>query len=84
MHQRGTSLLEVVLVVAILVSITIAFWSQSQGARAFGMQSAASQFDGALAYAHALASNSGNGATLVFDRRSSGDGTEAAGFVLTI
>lgn len=48
------------------------------------MRSAAAQFDAALAYARALAATSGNGATLVFDRRTAADGTALPGFKLTV
>lgn len=48
------------------------------------MRSAASQFDAALAYARAVAATSGNGATLVFDRRTAADGTALPGFKLTV
>lgn len=67
-----------------MVIAAIAFWSMSQGARSFGARSAADRFDAALAYARALAANSGNGATLVFDQRRSADGSALPGFVLTI
>jgi hypothetical protein len=48
------------------------------------MRSSVDQFDGALAYARALAANSGNGATMVFERRTASDWSDAPGFILTI
>lgn len=84
MRQRGTTLVELVIVAAIVAFAAIAFWGMSQGARAFGMRSATDTFDAALAYAQALAADSGNGATLVFEQRRSMDGSALPGFVLTI
>ncbi|HET9096710.1 MAG TPA: hypothetical protein VFN37_08615 [Candidatus Baltobacteraceae bacterium] len=84
MRQRGTSLIELVIVVAVTVLIAVALWALPQGARSFGMASAASQFDSAIAYAQALAANSGNGATIVFDQRLSEAGSPAGGFTLTV
>ena len=48
------------------------------------MRSATSQFDAALAYARALAATSGNGATLVFERRTGADGTVLRGFKMVV
>jgi type II secretory pathway pseudopilin PulG len=84
MRQRGTTLLEVVLAAAIALTIAAAFFSLARGSRALGMRSALSQFDAALAYARALAAASGNGATLVFQRRTSADGTALPGFKLIV
>jgi hypothetical protein len=84
MKQRGATLVELVIAAAIVVLITLATVRISQGARAYGTRSATSQFDAALAYAQALASTSGNGATLVFDRRLDGAGSAVPGFVLII
>lgn len=84
MSQRGNTLIEVVVVAAIVVVIAAAFQSLWQGARAFGTRSASAQVDAALSYARALSATSGNGATLVFDRRRSSDGTVLPGFVLTV
>lgn len=75
--QRGSTLLELVLAVAIMVLATVAFVSFAQGAHSYAARSAVQQFDAALAYAQSVAANSGNGATMVF--APSGDG-----FVLTI
>ena len=82
MRDRGYTLVEVVIVVAILALIAAASWSLYQGGRAFGTRSAAAQFDAALAYAQALAANSGNGATMVFAQLRSTDGSAEPGFVL--
>jgi hypothetical protein len=83
-RQRGTTLLEVALAAAIALTIAAAFFSLAGGSRVFGMRSALSQFDAALAYARELAATSGNGATLVFEHRTSADGTALSGFKLTI
>ncbi len=48
------------------------------------MRSAATQFDAAIAYAQSLAATSGNGATLVFDRRTGADGAVLPGFTMTV
>jgi type II secretory pathway pseudopilin PulG len=83
-RQRGSTLVELLVAAAIAVLIAAAFWSLSQGARAFGVRSATTQFDAALAYAQTLAANSGNGATMVFERRVSADRSTVPGFVLTV
>lgn len=66
MRQRGFTLIEVVIVVAIV--ITIATFAFAAGPRrgSFGTRSALTQLDAALAYAKGLAATSGNGATLLF------------------
>lgn len=79
MGQRGTSLIELVIATAIMAVVAVAAVALCQGVRAFGKRSAAVQFDAVLAYAQALASTSGNGATLVFEKR-----PEDTGFVLTV
>lgn len=84
MSQRGTTLLEIVIVAAIGVLIAASFFTWPRGARTFAASSGAAQFDAALAYAKALAANSGNGATLVFGKRIAGDGAVLGGFTLTI
>ena len=71
------TIVELVVAVAIMVLVTVAFVSFAQGARSYAGQSGVQQFDAALAYAQSVAANSGNGATLVF--APSGDG-----FVLTV
>lgn len=83
-RQRGTGLIELVIAAAIAVLIAAAFWALPQGARSFGAASAASQFDSAIAYAQALAATSGNGATIVFDRRLPEAGSPLGGFTLTV
>jgi type II secretory pathway pseudopilin PulG len=82
--QRGTTLVELLVASAIAVLAAVAFFSLSQGARAFSMRSATAQFDAALSYAQALASTSGNGATMVFARRLGPDGAPMPGFVLAL
>jgi hypothetical protein len=84
MRQRGTTLLEVVLAAAIGLLIAAVFVNLAEGSHAAGMRSALSQFDAALAYAKALAATSGNGATLVFERRIAAGGTALHGFKLTV
>lgn len=74
MRERGTTLLEVVIVLAIAVLLAAAGLALAKGSRPFAMRSAVSQFDGTLAYARALAADSGNGATLVFRPGSAGSG----------
>ncbi len=79
MRERGVTLVEVVIVTAIIVLIAATSLGLSQGARTYGMRSATGQFDAALGYAQALAASSGNGATLKFTAPASGPG-----FVLTV
>ncbi len=84
MGQRGSTLIELILAAAISILIAAVFFTLAQGSRAFAMRSASAQFDAALSYAQALAATSGDGATLVFDKRRAADGTVAPGFVLTV
>ncbi|HKU68716.1 MAG TPA: hypothetical protein VJP85_13140, partial [Candidatus Baltobacteraceae bacterium] len=84
MRQRGTTLLEVLLTAAIAMLIAAAVFGFARGSRAFAMRSAISQFDAALAYAQALAANSGNGATLVFQPRAISGGAVLPGFKLVV
>jgi prepilin-type N-terminal cleavage/methylation domain-containing protein len=72
--QRGTTLIEVLLVTAIVVIVSAIAWSFSSGDRAFATQSAATIFDAQLAHARALAATSGSAATLVFTPASPGPG----------
>jgi hypothetical protein len=65
--QRGTMLIEVLLVTAIA-------WGFTSGDRAFATRSAATIFDAELAHARAIASTSGSPATLVFTPASPGPG----------
>lgn len=81
-RQRGTTLLEVMMVTAIAVLIAVAVFAWSQGARAFAMRSAVDQFDAVLADAQATAASSGNGATLVFDKPAGS--AAGSGFTLTL
>lgn len=66
MRQRGFSLIEVIIVVAIVITVATFVLAASSGARPYAARSAATQFDAALAYGRALAATSGNGATLLF------------------
>jgi prepilin-type N-terminal cleavage/methylation domain-containing protein len=72
--QRGTSLIEVLLTVAILAMLWMVA-SVSFGNRAFETRSAATIFDAQLAHAAAIASTSGGTATLSFAIAPSGSGT---------
>ena len=78
MHtQRGTTLIEMLLVVAILAMISgVAFLAASS--RLFETQSAATVFDSLLAHAKTLASTNGGTATLAFSPAAIGDGTVVA------
>jgi len=75
MHgQRGMTLIEVLLVAAILAMVSaVAFFSS--GSRAFETRSAATIFDAQLAHARAIAATSGATATLAFATAPSGSGT---------
>ena len=72
--QRGTSLIEVLLTVAILAMLW-AVASMSFGNRSFETRSAATIFDAQLAHAQAIASSSGGTATLSFATAPGGSGT---------
>jgi prepilin-type N-terminal cleavage/methylation domain-containing protein len=84
MRQRGMTLLEVLIAVAIVVLCAAAGIGLAQGARAFGMRSSTGQFDAVLAYAQSLAAASGNGATIGFDKNVAPGGAALPGFVLTV
>lgn len=72
--QRGTSLIELLLTIAILAMLwTLA--SMSFGNRAFETRSAATIFDAQLAHARAIASTAGGTATLSFAVAPGGSGT---------
>ncbi len=72
--QRGTTLIEVLLVAAILAMVSaIAFFSA--GSRLFETRSAATIFDAQLAHARAIAATNGGTATLSFARAPGGGGT---------
>jgi prepilin-type N-terminal cleavage/methylation domain-containing protein len=71
MRQRGFTLLEMLVVVAIVITVATIFCFRS-GARPIAMRSALTEFDAALAYGKALAATSGNGATLAFAPTDSG------------
>lgn len=72
--QRGTTLIEVLIVVAVIVIVSAIAWGVSSGDRAFAAQSAATIFDAQLAHARAIAASSGSAATLVFTPASPGPG----------
>ena len=77
MHaQRGMSLIEVLLSVAILVMVSLLAFIG--GARLFETRSSAIIFDALLAHAKTLASSSGGSATLSFQPTPAGDGTIVA------
>jgi prepilin-type N-terminal cleavage/methylation domain-containing protein len=72
--QRGTTLIEVLLVAAILAMISaVAFLSS--GSRGFETRSADTIFDAQLAHARAIAATSGGTATLAFAPAPGGSGT---------
>jgi len=73
-EQRGTSLIEVLLTVAILAMLW-AFASMSLGNRSFETRSAATVFDALFAHARTVASAAGGNATLSFAIAPSGSGT---------
>jgi prepilin-type N-terminal cleavage/methylation domain-containing protein len=77
-HQRGFTLIEVLIVAAIVITVAAMAFGMSNGARPIAMRSSATQFDAALAYGKALAATSGNGATLVIEPR------ESAGFAIDV
>jgi prepilin-type N-terminal cleavage/methylation domain-containing protein len=68
-HQRGFTLIEVLIVAAIVITVAAMAFGMSNGARPIAMRSSVTQFDAALAYGKALAGTSGNGATLVVEPR---------------
>jgi prepilin-type N-terminal cleavage/methylation domain-containing protein len=65
MRERGMTLVELLIAVAIVAAIAGAIAFLSRGARPYAMRSAVVQFDAAYAYAVSLAAASGNGATIV-------------------
>jgi prepilin-type N-terminal cleavage/methylation domain-containing protein len=79
--QRGYTLLEMLIVAAIVVTVAGFGFAMAQGVHPFAMRSAAGQFDAAVAYARSVAAGSGNGATIVFTPRVDSAGTPLAGFV---
>jgi prepilin-type N-terminal cleavage/methylation domain-containing protein len=72
--QRGTTLIEVLLVTAIVVIVSAIAWGFTSGDRVFAAQSAATIFDAQLAHARALAATSGSASTIVFTPASPGPG----------
>ncbi len=78
--QRGFTLLELCVVVAIVATAAVVSFAMAGGARAFGAQSAAVQFDATVAYARSLAAAGGNGATIVFTPRKDAGGAAVPGF----
>ncbi|MEO6912896.1 MAG: hypothetical protein ABI182_02600 [Candidatus Baltobacteraceae bacterium] len=67
MGERGSSLIEVVVVVAITAMLIAAGVGLTQGSRPVAIGPAAVAFGGLLAAAQAVASTSGNGATIVVE-----------------
>jgi prepilin-type N-terminal cleavage/methylation domain-containing protein len=78
--ERGYTLVEILLVAAIVVTMAAFGFAMAQAAHAFAMRSAAGQFDAAVAYARSVAAGSGNGATLVFTSRVDSRGSVLGGF----
>jgi prepilin-type N-terminal cleavage/methylation domain-containing protein len=78
--QRGYTLVEILVVAAIVVTMAAFGFAMAQGAHAFAMRSAAGQFDAAVAYARSVAADSGNGATIVFTPHVDSSGTALGGF----
>jgi len=75
MHaQRGTTLIEVLLVAAIVAMVS-AVALLSSGSRFFETRSAATIFDALFAHARAIASTAGGTATLAFAPAPGGSGT---------
>ncbi len=72
--ERGFTLIEMTIAVAIVAIIATAGVLWSTSLRPAGLRSALDQYDGALAATRALAATGGNGATLAFepDRRTGG------------
>lgn len=71
MSQRGFSLLEAVIVAAIVATVAAFFFSTSLSSQPAAEHSAVAQFDAALAYARAAASASGS-ATMTFAPQNAG------------
>jgi prepilin-type N-terminal cleavage/methylation domain-containing protein len=71
-RERGFTLIELLVVAAIVITVAAFALSLSNGLHPMAMRSALSQFDAALAYGKAIASTSGNGATLLVTARQSG------------
>jgi prepilin-type N-terminal cleavage/methylation domain-containing protein len=69
-RERGFTLIELAVVVAIVVVLLAATAGFTLGSRPFALHSAVTQFDGLLAQARAVAATGGNGATLLFEPRS--------------
>lgn len=65
--ERGFTLIEMTIAVAIVAMLAAAAGLWAMSLRPAGLRSALDQYDGALAAARALAQTSGNGATLAFE-----------------
>ena len=72
MRQRGFTLIEVLIVAAIVITVAAFALNMTNGTRPMAKRSALTQFDAALAYGKAIASTSGNGATLLITPRQPG------------
>ena len=78
MSQRGFSLLEAIIVAAIVATVAAFFFSVSVSSKPSGAHSAIAQFDSALAYARAVASAKGS-ATMTFAGQNAGTEITIAG-----
>ncbi|MBV8490497.1 MAG: hypothetical protein JO199_08210, partial [Candidatus Eremiobacteraeota bacterium] len=67
--QRGSTLIELLVAVGAIVLLAVAGGVFLLGMRPGALAQATTDVDAALAAAHALASTSGNGATIVFSAR---------------
>jgi type II secretory pathway pseudopilin PulG len=74
MNERGSSLIELLVVSAIVTALALAAIVGVAGTRPFALRSATSEFDALFARARALAATSGNGATIVFLPQPGGHG----------
>lgn len=72
MHQRGFTLLESAVAVAIVAATLLVAIPLAAGSRPAAAASSAAQFDAAVTYARSLASTGGNGATLVVSAAQNG------------
>jgi len=79
-RQRGFTLIETLIVAAIVMTMAALVVAAFQNSRPFGMRSAVNQFDASVAYARAVAAGSGNGATIVFVPRRDVQGLLLPGF----
>ncbi len=83
-EQRGFTLLELAVVVAILAGLAAVPLAIAGAGRPLAMRSAVVQFDAAVAYARTLAATDGNGATIVFAPRRDAAGDVLPGFTAQV